>query len=116
MSERATPLPPGPGGCLLLTSPIVCLDEHRAVVLLVAQPEASQPARYRLDATVVAERPLPGGLRLALAWAQGRRTALVDSAGCARLRAVPAAAVRAGEQGTLLVSIERVTCESDALG
>lgn len=125
MNEQATPLPPGAFGSLLLTSPVLSFEpDGRAVVLLAAQPDPVHPGRCRLEATVVPEpvgavHALPLQLRLVVQWAGGRRTARLGGAGCARLSGIPTAvvqALQAGEPEALLVRIERVTGEGDALG
>jgi hypothetical protein len=112
MNERADPP-------LLLTSPVLHLSEGRAVVLLSVQRERARPDRCRLEATVVPEGTLPAGLRLVARWPGGRRSARLDGAGCGRLSGIPLAAVQAlqaGEAGALLVEIERVDDEGDAMG
>ncbi|HOQ99619.1 MAG TPA: hypothetical protein PLJ35_12435 [Anaerolineae bacterium] len=116
MNESVTSPPLEASGCLLLTSSVIHLDAGHAVVLLAAQPDPARPGQYRLEATVVPAQPLPAGLRLVASWAGGQRTARLDTSGCARLRGVPATALAAGGKGTLLVSIEKVMGESNALG
>ena len=106
-------------GSLLLTSSVAHLNGRRAVVLMVAQPDPVQAGAYLLEATLVGEEPLPGSLRLVLAWEGGEQTAALDDAGCARFRGIAAAAVRAlqaGDAGAFRLRIEKQTGESDALG
>ncbi len=104
---------------LLLASPIIDLEQGRAVVLLAAQPDRRHPSQYQLDATVIPERGLGQGLRLAIRWEGGRRTARLDEGGCARLRGVPASvieALRLGDHTALVLQVEQAMSVSNALG
>ena len=94
----------------LLASSVMDWGGERVVVLLTGQPEPGHPGRYRLEATVVAERAPGQGLRLVARWKGGRRTVRVNRAGQAHLRGVPAGvveAVRAGDPQALFLGIER---------
>jgi len=88
-------------------------------VLFSVQRDRARPDRCRLEATVVPEGTLPAGLRLVVRWPGGRRSTRLDGAGCGRLSGIPLAALQAlqaGEAGALLVEIERVDREGDAVG
>ena len=112
MNERAN-------RALFLTTPVLSLGDGRAIVLLSALPDSTHPERCCLEATVVAEGLLPEGLRLVVRWAGGQRWARLHGAGPVRLTGIPLAslqALQAGESEALLVEIERVDCESNAMG
>ncbi len=111
-AEKVAPTRKGKSrtSALLVTSTIVELEQGRAVVLLMAQPEPQDPTRYRLEATVVPEKPLAGALRLAVEWPGGRRRARLDPHGRARLRGVsgaPLLALQSGDEQALVVRLER---------
>jgi hypothetical protein len=94
------------------------VDQGRAVVLLAAQPDPRRPASYLLDATIVPQEPLDQPLLLTVQWQGERRTAVVSESYRARLQGIPAEAVQAlqaGDQGALLVQIEKVMDGTDAV-
>ena len=112
-ADRVTPIRKdrsAAASALLVTSTIVELEQGRAVVLFTAQPEPQDPTQYRLEATVVPEKPLAAALRLVVEWPGGRRRARLDPRGRARLRGLPGApllALQRGDAQALVVHLER---------